>query len=203
MPEDETTHVPSARGRTRWLRFTVVLLTSTGLAAGLVTATATAAIPTAFALSGKNFKFSADRVNGDGFAQFVGVGENQEAVVVTSIGAARVEDLCFSALVPSPVGEVTIVARAGGAEAVEARDLVLNLSDMNADATLTNLVLGTDAATVDRGAEGVTGQAGDYAHQADGIVIERLRSTAGTTTAGVFKLTGLHITAVPGRQECF
>ncbi|MDR6594498.1 DUF6230 family protein [Saccharothrix longispora] len=203
MSDDRTTPLTPARGRTRWLRFTVVLITSTGLAAGLVTATATAAVPTAFAFSGTNFKFSAKRVEGDGFAQFVGIGEDQDAVVVTSIGSARVEDLCFSALVPSLVGEVTIVARAGGDEAVEASDLVLNLSDMHSDATLTNLVLGADAGEVDRGARGVTGKDGDYAHQADAIVIDDLRSTSGTTTAGVFKLTGLHITAVPGRQECF
>ncbi|WP_086823793.1 DUF6230 family protein [Allokutzneria sp. NRRL B-24872] len=199
-----TEDAPARRaGGTRWSRFAVIVTVSLALAGGLVYATASAALPTSFALSGTNFKFSAKRVEGKGFAQFVGLGAAARSpMAVTGMASALVSGLCFSALVPTPLGAVTIRAEAGGDKPVEARDLVLNLSEMRAEATATNLTLGVDAARLD-GATGITGRAGDYAHQAEKIVISDLKANASTTTAGTFRMTGLSITVKAGRQECF
>ena len=199
-----TEDAPARRaGRTHWSRFAVIVTMSLGLAGGLVYATASAALPTSFALSGTNFKFSAKRVEGKGFAQFVGLGNQAKSpMAVTGMASALVSGLCFSALVPTPVGSVTIRAEAGGDKPVEARNLVLNLTEMHAEATATNLTLGIDAARVD-GGTGITGRAGDYAHQAEKIVITDLKANASTTTAGTFRMTGLSIVVKPGRQECF
>ncbi|MFB9909692.1 DUF6230 family protein [Allokutzneria oryzae] len=204
MTEDTPAQPSRPGGRTRWSRFALIVTISTGLAGGLVVATASAALPTSFALSGANFKFSAKRVEGKGFAQFVGLGQEsgRSPMAVTGMGTATVSGLCFSALVPTPVGAVTLRAEAGRDKPVEARNLVLNLTEMHAEATATNLTLGVDAARIDRGT-GISGRAGDYAHQAERIVITDLKANASTTTAGTFRLTGLTISVRPGRQECF
>lgn len=204
MTEDAPARPRRPAGRTRWSRFAVIVTVSFGLAAGLVYATATAALPAAFALSGSNFKFSAKRVEGKGFAQYLGLGQEsgRTPTVVTGVGSALVSGLCFSALVSTPVGTVTLRAEAAKDKPVEARNLVLDLTEMRADATATNLVLGMNAARLKPGA-GITGQAGDYAHQADRIILDDLKANASTTTAGTFRLTGLSIVVEPGRQECF
>lgn len=191
-------------GRTRWLKFSLVVTMSLVLASGLVYATANAALPTSFALSGTNFKFSATRVEGNGFAQYVRLSEdsNREPTEVTGMGSALIFGLCFSALVSTPIGVVTLRAEAGKDKPVDARNLVLNLTEMHADVTATNLTLGMDAARLDQDS-GVAGQRGDYAHQADRIVITDLKANASTTTAGTFQLTDLSLTVKPGRQECF
>lgn len=195
---------PLERGRTRWWVFAGAFAVSGTAAAGLVAATAAGAVPASVALSGAQFKVSASRLEGTGFTQFARVdrstGGGRHAVAVSGISSAQIHDLCQSAVIPTPFGPVTLRVSAGTDEPVRARDLVLDLNELSGDVTFTDLYLGVDAAEVDDLARG---EPGTYAQQAGTVVIEDLRQSATSTTAGTFRLEGMRLSARPGRHECY
>jgi hypothetical protein len=195
-------------GRTRWRRFGVVALPSLIAAGTLMALTANGVIAASFSVSGSTFKVSADSLDGTGFEQFGGIdqgGGGAHPVAISVIGDATIHNLCQSVVTHTPIGDITLKITAGtGSTPVEASNLVLDVTQLDADATFTNMEIGRDAGTLDKA--GAKGPAGTFGQQADKVHLEKVRQQAWATTAGTFKLSGLSLRLIPGSgsdKECF
>lgn len=195
-------------GRTRWRRFGVVALPSLIAAGTLMALTANGVIAASFSVSGSTFKVSADSLDGTGFEQFGGIdqgGGGAHPVAISVIGDATIHNLCQSVVTHTPIGDITLKITAGtGSTPVEASNLVLDVTQLDADATFTNIEIGRDAGTLDKA--GAKGPAGTFGQQADKVHLEKVRQQAWATTAGTFKLSGLSLRLIPGSgsdKECF
>jgi hypothetical protein len=187
----------SAYGRTNWRRFAVAVGVPAAVATGLVVGIANGAFAASFAVSGQSFKISADRLDGDGFAQYGGMVKDAKGnaipVAISGIHSAKLANLCQSVKVPNLPVSLTI--RAGREEGQEAKatDLLIGVNELSGDATFKNINIGQDASTLSKGGDGATGDVGAFGQQADSVVITGLRQTAYSTTAGTFTLTGLNL----------
>jgi len=167
---------------------------------------ANGAIAASFAVSGQTFKVSADRLEGTGFVQYGGSVHEKDGrthpVAVSGMKTASLSNLCQSVKVPGAPIVLTINAGGGGRPAT-ASNLLLDVTELEGDATFTNIEIGRDASTLDKG--GSTGPAGAFGQQADKVVITDLRQVAWSTTAGTFSLNGLrlHIDVGGDAKECF
>ena len=206
-------------GRTHWRRFAAVLVPAVAAASLLVTGIAHGAIPASFAVSGSTFKVRADRLDGTGFVQYGGFAQQKggrdlapgvpdpndprnHAVAISGIHEADLTKLCQSVLVPGT--PISLVIRAGGnGKAAHAEDLMIDLNQLNGDATFTNITIGQDASTLDKGPVGAHGLPGFFGQQADGIVITDLTQVAWSTSAGTFVLNGLDLHVSLKSEECF
>jgi len=200
-------------GRTRWRRFAVVMVPALAAVGGLLWGISAGAFPSQFTVSGQQFKVSATELRGEGFMQIPGwdtdaQGENIP-VARSVIDSAELDDLCQSVAIPENIigllfpGIDTIVLRieaGGGGEPATASDLVIGVNDLSGDATFTNIEIGNDAGAIS-GEPLLTGQ---FGQRADRVVIEDLRQTAYSTSAGTFTLNGLHLeVVVDDGGECF
>ncbi|WP_242677147.1 DUF6230 family protein [Streptomonospora litoralis] len=183
-----------------------MLLPSLAAAAVLVAMTAQGGIAASFAVSGQSFKLSADRLEGTGFSQYVGVAttaDGDHAAAVAVIDEARLSDLCQSVLVDTPVGEVTLLVRAGrDGQPVTARNLVIDMRQLSGDAHFTDMEIGRDAGTLSLGAD-ATAPIGGFSQSGGTVRITGLRQHAYAVNAGTLKLNGLRLGIEPGDRECF
>lgn len=204
-------------GRTRWRRFAVVLVPALAAVGGLLFGVSAGAFPAQFTVSGQQFKVSADELRGEGFVQVPGwdrTGEGENIPVARSIiGEAELDNLCQSVAVPDGVigaifpGIDHIVLRieaGGGGDPATASNLVIGLDQLSGDATFTNIEIGNDAADI----SDEPALAGQFGQRSDRIVIEDLRQTAYSTSAGTFRLTGLSLrvlvdSSMDNDGECF
>jgi hypothetical protein len=196
----------TTRGKTRWRRFAALTLPALAAAGFIVFGMANGAIAASFAVSGQTFKVSADKLVGDGFVQYGGAVQdgngNAHPVAVSGINKATLTNLCQSVKVPGAPVVLTINAGGNGKPA-RASNLLLDLTELNGDATFTNIEIGRDAGTLNKGpAKGATGS---FGQQADRVVINHLQQVAWSTTAGTFTLTGLRLKVNVGAdaKECF
>ncbi|MET7394611.1 DUF6230 family protein [Dactylosporangium sp. AC04546] len=206
----------AVKGRTRWKRFATVVVPATFIAGAIVFGQATGAIAASFAVSGQQFKVSADKLEGTGFVQYGGLatekGGNPQNpadpknhfVAVSGIKQAKLYNLCQSVKVPGLPVSMVIHAGQGGTPA-EATDLLIDLSSLKGDATFSNIQIGIDASDLTKGGPNARGLQGSFAQQADSVVITNLKQVAWSTTAGTFKLTGLDLSVSTGAnpEECF
>jgi len=207
----------AVKGRTRWKRFATVIVPAGLIAGAIVFGQATGAIAASFAVSGSQFKVSADTLDGTGFVQYGGLATEKGGnpanpadpknhfVAVSGIKHADLYNLCQSVKVPGlPVTMVIHAGRAPGAPA-EATDLLIDLSSLKGDATFTNIQIGIDASDLSKGGVAAKGLQGSFAQQADKVTITGLKQVAWSTTAGTFKLTGLDLGVSTGAnaEECF
>ncbi|MFD0902170.1 DUF6230 family protein [Actinomadura sediminis] len=188
-------------GRVRWKRFAAVAAPAVIGAGAMVFMTAQGSVASSFAVSGGSFKVSADRLVGSGFVQYGGVDTDgkggEHPVQVSAIKNAKITNMCQSV----KVGPFTLRLTAGtDGTPVEATNLVLDVAQLEADATFSGIEIGRDASTLDKGPSGSTGAAGMFGQQADRIELRNVRQTAWATTAGTFKLSDLHMTL---GDECF
>ncbi|HEX5496062.1 MAG TPA: DUF6230 family protein [Mycobacteriales bacterium] len=201
-------------GRTRWRRFAVAAVPSLAAAGALVVLMANGAIAASFAVSGQQFKVSGDSLDGTGFVQFGGIDASVGAagakvphpVVVSGIAHATIHNLCQSVVTPIPLlGDFTLQIHAGAAadKPVTADNLVIDVTQLSGDATFTNIEIGRDAFTLNKGPSGVTGAQNTFGQQADTVHINSFQQSALSTNAGTFTLPGLHLSLVSGRHECF
>jgi len=194
------------RGRTRWRRFAALTLPALAAAGFIVFGMANGAIAASFAVSGQTFKVSADKLVGNGFVQYGGVAKDSEGVehpvAVSGISRATLTNLCQSVKVPGAPVVLTINAGGNGKPAT-ANNLLLDVTDLRGDATFTNIEIGRDAGSLDKGAS--KGESGSFGQQADRVVINNLKQVAWSTTAGTFTLTGLRLKVNVGddAKECF
>ncbi|WP_067500659.1 DUF6230 family protein [Actinoplanes sp. TFC3] len=201
-----------AYGRTNWRRFAVATAVPGAVIAGLVIGMANGAFAASFAVSGKSFKISADQLDGTGFSQYGGTVETvdgkQIPVAISGIKSGDLTNLCQSVRVPGAPVSLTIRAGREAGKPASATDLLIGVSELSGDATFTNINIGQDASTLGKGGKAAHGEAGMFGQEADHVVIDGLRQTAVSTTAGTFTLNGLNLKInLPGSNgqpaECF
>jgi len=176
-----------------------------GIAASLLMGgVANGAVPVSFAVSGSTFQVGASELDGTGFSQYAGVAQEkggaQHPVSIANIGSADLHNLCQSVVSDTPLGKIGLLITAGaGKKPATATDLQISMTDLKGDATFNNIRIGVDASTVNTKAKG---SAGDFAQDADSVVIKKLQQTAWSTQASVFTLNGLHLQITDG-TTCF
>ncbi|ARZ70347.1 cholesterol esterase [Streptomyces albireticuli] len=196
-------------GRVKWRKFALLAVPGFAATAALAVALAQGALAASFAVSGQQFKISADSLEGTGFAQYGGVDVNAHddliPVAVTSIKRAELTKLCQSVVMRLPIlGAVSLNLHAGGGgKPVQATDLFLDATQMSGDAEFTNIEIGRDASTLDKGPDGAQGMTDVFAQQADKVQMTKVRQTAWATNAGSFRLNGLDMKVLKGERECF
>ena len=141
----------TTRGGTRWKRFAVVMVPSVAATAAIGVALAQGALAASFSVSGQEFKVSTDKLVGEGFLQYGAIdaqhGGKAVPVAVSAFKSASITNLCQSVVVPVPVfGDVSMKLTAGGnGTPVEAKNLYIDLDNLNADATFNNINIGVAA----------------------------------------------------------
>ncbi|MGH3309729.1 MAG: DUF6230 family protein [Streptomyces sp.] len=201
-----------ARGGTRWKRFAVVMVPSVAATAVIGVALSQGALAASFTVSGQQFKISADRLEGKGFVQYGAVDSTKagkKPVAVVGFNEATIKNLCQSVVVPVPAfGDVTMKLGAGGngAPVVEAKKLYVDADQIGANATFKNIDIGVSADSTTKGPgpnKGDKYAPGSFAQQADSATFTDVKQRAWATTAGTFKLSGLHMAVKKGKNECF
>ncbi|MER7396269.1 DUF6230 family protein [Streptomyces sp. NPDC000151] len=201
-----------ARGGTRWKRFAVVMVPSVAATAAIGVALSQGALAASFSVSGQQFKVSTDRLDGTGFLQYGAVdaqkGGKQIPVAVSAFSSAKIKNLCQSVVVPVPVfGDVSMKLQAGGGSTpVEAKNLYIDLDQLEADATFNNINIGVAAGSSSKGPgikKGDKADPGSFAQEADTATLTHVKQTAWATTAGTFKLSGLKMKVSAGKNECY
>ncbi|MCS0606099.1 DUF6230 family protein [Streptomyces sp. LP11] len=211
------------RGGTRWKRFAVVMVPSVAATAAIGVALAQGALAASFSVSGQSFKVTAKSLHGNGFAQYGAIDQGYtltgdkatHPVAVSSFKTATIQKMCQSVVTPVPVlGNITLRLEAGNSsdkdKQVQAERLYIDVEDLNADATFNNIDIGVAAkdASQGPGMKGGSEQANPYgfAQQAESADLTDVKQTAWATTAGTFKLSGLHMSLVKGSgpdKECY
>ncbi|MET9089215.1 DUF6230 family protein [Streptomyces sp. NPDC090075] len=205
------------RGGTRWKRFAVVMVPSVAATACIGVALAQGALAASFSVSGQSFKVTADRLDGTGFEQYGALDSGYtlsgdktvHPVAVSAFKSAKIQNMCQSVVTPNiPIlGSVSLTLKAGADAPVEASNLYIDLDDLSADATFTNIDIGVAAKDASKGPgmKGGSEQANPYgfSQQADSATLTNVKQTAWATTAGTFKLSGLHMSVSTGTHECY
>ncbi|MER5715482.1 DUF6230 family protein [Streptomyces sp. NPDC002132] len=200
IPENPESGSAVRRGRVRLRRAAVMAVPATFVAAGLAVLTAQGALGVQFAISGMPFVVTADKLEGDGFAQFGALDhmiENSpnegdtggQVLVVTSVvKKGKLTNLCQSV----DLGGIQLVLTAGDkGTKVDVENLAIDSDDITGDAAFNNIEIGRDSSTFDK--VGKQGPAGVYGQQADKVVITDLYQHNYAATAAVFKLPDLHM----------
>lgn len=204
-------------GRTRWRRFAVVFVPALAVVGGLLFGVSAGAFHAQFTVSGQLFKVSADELRGDGFRQFPSWDEKSDdtrlPVARSVIESADLDNLCQSVAIPEDaigalfpgIDSIVLRIEAGGdGEPATASNLVIGLTELSGDATFTNIQIGNDAGEL----SGESFLDMQFGQRADRIVIEDLRQTAYSTSAGTFTLNDLSLrvlvdSEMPNNGECF
>ncbi|MGA4839545.1 DUF6230 family protein [Streptomyces sp. G45] len=203
-----------ARGGTRWKRFAVVMVPSVAATAAIGVALSQGALAASFSVSGQQFKVTAKQLDGTGFVQYgaMDVGKSgKHPVAVVGLDSAKITNLCQSVVVPVPVfGDVSMKLTAGGegGPRVEAKKLFIDADDLRANATFKNVDIGV---SIDRTTKGPGPNPQDkgryvedsFAQQADKVRFTDVKQRAWATSAGTFKLSGLHMSVKKGKHECY
>lgn len=207
------------RGGTRWKRFAVVMVPSVAATAAIGVALAQGALAASFSVSGQSFKVTAQTLDGKGFSQYgavdVGADKTGHPVAVSAFNEAHIQKLCQSVLTPNIpfVGDVTLRLEAGDSpkqeEQVYAKNLYIDVQDLGADAEFGNIDIGVAAGSMKNGPgpgmKGGNEQANPngFGQQAETAKLSDVKQTAWATTAGTFKLPGLHMSVATGKHECY
>ncbi|MGH8880649.1 MAG: DUF6230 family protein [Stackebrandtia sp.] len=202
----KSTPVQTRNGGTQWRRFALLLVPSLLLGGGMLVLTANGSMAASFAVSATSFKITADKLEGEGFAQYGSVvvdGEDGEhPVAPAGIEVAKIYNLCQSAVYETDVGTFTIRISAGTDEPVEANNLVLDSDDLSGDAVFENIEIGRDASTMDQVSDH-QGPEGAFGQQSDTITITNVKGQNWAVNAGTFKLNDLELTVRSGKDECY
>ncbi|MGW7259188.1 DUF6230 family protein [Streptomyces sp. NPDC054834] len=213
------------RGGTRWKRFAVVMVPSVAATAAIGVALAQGALAASFSVSGQEFKVTADSLEGTGFNQYGALdtgytlsGEKTgHAVAVSAFDEAHIQKMCQSVVTPNLplVGTVTLTLKAGDSSnkdgQVYAKNLYIDVDDLGTtSAEFGNIDIGVAAGSMGK-AKGGTGPGmkggkeaanpSGFGQQAETAKLTGVKQTAWATTAGTFKLPGLHMSLHKGSGE--
>ncbi|MEU1619875.1 DUF6230 family protein [Streptomyces sp. NPDC005722] len=202
------------RGGTRWKRFAVVMVPSVAATAAIGVALGQGALAASFSVSGQQFKVAAQDLQGEGFVQYGALdiqhGGKPVPVAVSAFDSATITGLCQSVVVPTPIGDVTLKLGAGnGGKKVEAKNLYIDLDQLDADAEFTDINIGVAAGDTQQGPgikAGDKTDPGSFAQEARKAHLTGVQQTAWATSAGTFKLSGLSMSVKMGsgqKLECF
>lgn len=205
------------RGGTRWKRFAVVMVPSVAATACIGVALAQGALAASFSVSGQSFKVTADKLVGTGFSQYGAIDsgytldgkKTAHAVAVSGFKSASITNMCQSVVTPNIplLGSVSLTLKAGGGDTpVKAENLFIDVEELQADATFTNIDIGVAAKDLKKGPGIKSGDAANpfgFAQEAESAVLTDVKQTAWATTAGTFKLSGLKMSLSTGVKECY
>ncbi|GAA1109200.1 MAG: cholesterol esterase [Nocardiopsis sp. BM-2018] len=207
----DATETPESH--TSWKRFALFSVPAGAAIGGILVAMASGALAASFSISGQQFKISADEMYGEGFSQFGWINatvRNEPVPTATAgISEAEIHGLCQSVLTTEfpLVGPVSLMLTAGDAGTpVQASDLVIDMEQMDGNAQFTNMEIGRDASTLDKGPDGFgsgRGYTDLFGMQSDTIYVQDLEQTARAASAGTFKLHNLSLGISLGDDECF
>jgi hypothetical protein len=186
-----------AYGRTNWRRFAVAVGIPTVVAGGLVFGLANGAFAASLTVSGQAFKIKADKLVGDGFAQYsdahAKVNGQPIPVAVSGIKHATLYNLCQSVHPAGSPVSLTIRAGTDANHPAEADNLLIGLTELRGDATFHEIFIGADASKLTKGGEDAKGAAGGFGQEAKDVTITDLEQIAYSTQAGTFTLRGLNL----------
>lgn len=188
-------------GGVRWKRFAAIMVPAGLGVGGLLFATASGALASSFAISGSSFKVSADSIDGQGFVQYgetiKPAGKGVTPVAISGMKSATIRNMCQSV----KLGPFTMRLTAGTDpnRPVKASNLVLDVSDLAGNAEFSNIEIGRDASTLDKGLV-KSKTPGMFGQQADRVKLTNVKQTAWATTAGTFNLPNLKLGF--GGNEC-
>ncbi|MFD3971126.1 DUF6230 family protein [Streptomyces cyaneofuscatus] len=215
------------RGGTRWKRFALVMVPSVAATAAVGIGLAQGALAASFAVSGQEFKVKATELEGWDFVQYGNVASGKTLdgkpmnapVAVSGFSEAYITNMCQSVVTPNlpfGLGSVTLRLEAGGAghDRVYAKDLYLDVSELDADAEFKNIDIGVAAGSLKKfpgGKETKTGiqpnteaNPNGFAQRAEKAVLKGVEQKAWATTAGTFNLSGLKLRLYSGTEkECY
>ncbi|MFC5955504.1 DUF6230 family protein [Streptomyces pratens] len=208
------------RGGTRWKRFAVVMVPSVVATAAVGIGLAQGALAASFSVSGQDFKVTAQHLEGWGFAQYGGIDtgysstagdeKTQHPVAISSFDRAEITKMCQSVKTKIPgIGTIYLRLDAGPNEKnkVEAKNLYIDVAQLEADATFTNIDIGVAVKDKTRGPAVKQGEnvlPGGFAQQAEKADLYGVKQTAWATTAGTFKLSGLKMRlGADPKMECY
>jgi hypothetical protein len=192
------------------------MVPSVAATAAIGVALAQGALAASFSVSGQQFKVTARELTGHGFSQYGAYNEGasgKNAVAVSAFKTAEIDKLCQSVVTKIPVlGSITLRLEAGDTakkqEAVYAERLYIDVADLQADAEFKNIDIGVAAGAISKGpkqkkAEVSQGRAnpGGFSQQASEAKLKDVKQTAWATTAGTFRLSGLHMSLKKGDGE--
>ncbi|OMI40330.1 hypothetical protein SPAR_06400 [Streptomyces sparsogenes DSM 40356] len=187
------------------------MVPSVAATAAIGVALAQGALAASFSVSGQQFKVKVVKLEGRGFVQY-GTLEAQHGgkripVAVSAFKNAKITGLCQSVVVPVPLfGDVSLKLKAGyGKDKVEAKNLFIDLDQLDADAVFKGINIGVAAGDTTKGPKNDTNKKdpGSFAQEADRADLENVEQTAWATSAGTFKLPGLSMSVSKGKSECF
>ncbi|MFF7638112.1 DUF6230 family protein [Kitasatospora sp. NPDC008050] len=222
-------------GKTSWKRFALVMVPSIAATAVVGVGIAQSALAASFSVSGQSFKVSTDHLRGTNFAQFGSVDAETNGtphvIAVSAFDHATIHNLCQSVVTDIPLlGKYTLTLHAGEAAEqnasddpsvtdpstdpgqVQATNLLIDLDQLNADATFTDIKIGQDASTLGgtatqnwkdiQGHPKPSGALG-FAQSAPNAALHNVQQEAWATSAGTFKLPGLKLGISKGANECY
>ncbi|MEU9759640.1 DUF6230 family protein [Streptomyces sp. NPDC047987] len=211
------------RGGTRWKRFALVMVPSVAATAAVGIGLAQGALAASFSVSGQEFKVKAAELEGWDFVQYGSIatgktldGKDMAApVAVSGFSKAYITNMCQSVVTPNlplGIGTVTLRLEAGGKghNRVYAKDLYLDVSQLDADAKFKNIDIGVAAGSLPK-SEGKPGiqpntqaNPNGFAQRAEKALLTNVKQQAWATTAGTFNLSGLKLRLSRGTdQECY
>ncbi|WP_431872970.1 DUF6230 family protein [Nocardiopsis eucommiae] len=212
-PTPASNTVESPGSHTSWKRFALFCVPAGAAVGGILVAMASGALAASFSISGQQFKIAADEMHGEGFTQFgwvnATVRDQPVPLATAGIRSAEITGLCQSVLTTEfpLVGSISLMLTAGDAGTpVQASDLVIDMEQMDGNAEFTNMEIGRDASTLDKGPDGLGSGRGHtdlFGMQSDTIHVEGLEQTARAASAGTFKLHNLSLGVSRGDAECF
>jgi hypothetical protein len=197
------------------------MVPSVAATAAIGVALAQGALAASFSVSGQSFKVRADRLDGTGFSQYGAIdsgytlkGEKvAHPVAVSAFETAKITNMCQSVVTPGIplLGSVSLTLNAGGKghDPVEAKQLYIDVEDLEADAVFEDIDIGVAAGDLKDGpGPGMKGgkeQANPhgFGQQARVATLTDVKQTAWATTAGTFKLSGLKMSLHKGVKECY
>ncbi|MFG2408398.1 DUF6230 family protein [Streptomyces brevispora] len=214
------------RGGTRWKRFAVVMVPSVIATAAVGVGLAQGALAASFSVSGQEFKVSAAELEGYDFVQYGSVATEPgadpkasgkaHAVAVSGFSKAYITNMCQSVVTPNlpfGLGTITMRLEAGGKghKRVYAKDLYLDVSELDGDAKFSNIDIGVAAGSLKTSKPGSIGiQPGTqadpngFSQRAEEAVLTGVKQKAWATTAGTFNLSGLKLRLSKGTEaECY
>lgn len=216
-------------GKTRWKRFALVMVPSIAATAAIGVSLANSALAASFSVSGQQFKVTAQELNGENFAQFGSydfeTNGTPHAVAISAFDHAKIKGLCQSVVsTPSLLGlklpQVTLRLEAGNSDdvnkQVDAKKLLIDLDQLQADAEFTDINIGQDASTLHgtavdgwkdiQGHPKPSGPLG-FSQAAPIAKLKDVKQTAWATSAGTFTLNGLNLKLYVGDdgkgKECY
>lgn len=216
-------------GKTRWKRFALVMVPGIAATAAVGISLANNALAASFSISGQNFKVTAEELHGTNFAQFgsidAEVNGTPHPVAISAFDSATIRGLCQSVVtdpniipgLPWKLPKITLRLEAGNstdpAKQVSAKNLLIDLDQLNADAEFTNINIGQDASTLkgtatqgwkSRLGTGLPSGGVGFAQAAEKADLSNVQQTAWATSAGTFKLQGLRLNLhADSGHECY